>query len=129
MGVLDFSRPALGKLAILAEDAGRCEPPNAEKGYAVRRDSGIHGSPFRGKVPGAGTPRHSLVTVRRGPRQSLAASGGSLLPAALHFWGRIFSVQCIRILLLPPSVRPRLIGFLPVGRFSFAARRYACIAF
>jgi hypothetical protein len=35
------------------------------------RLQGIHGSPFRGKVPGAGTPRHSLVTVRsrRGQRR------------------------------------------------------------
>ena len=130
MGVFDFSRPALGKLAIRAEDAGRCEPPNAEKGYAVRCDfRGFHGSHIRGKVPGAGTPRHSLVTVRRGDaRALLPVVAPRCLPPCIFGVG-FFRYNVNGSSCSLPSVRPRLIGFLPVGRFSFAARRYACVAF
>jgi hypothetical protein len=50
--------------------SGGCRPVRtAKRGKGVcsqARLQGIHGSPFRSKVPGAGTPRHSLVTVRRG---------------------------------------------------------------
>ena len=76
MGVLDFSRPALGKLAIRAVDAGRCEPPNAEKGYAVRRDfRGFTGPLFEARCR-VRAPQPGVVGVEKtGPRQSLLPAG------------------------------------------------------